>query len=322
VRVDEAADFGYDELAAHVSVRCVLGLFRRYAGRLVVVLGLILVATATGIGAPFLLRAIIDDALPHRDLHLLALLAAGLIGLACVETAISVVQVLITSKVGQAIMHEVRVRVYAHLQSLSLGFFTATRTGEVQSRIASDIGGLPTWAQRRDAKCALKCVARMPRQVRQRVDLSDGHPFWPGADLDDLLPCLDLAFGEYAAIKAWSSVRHEQSRHARLADTHSDAIAGDSRLGDLEYGLADLVAIADAHLVIGQPVDREVLPEGARLQVVALQFRRPVVVGRQLVHQHRTVFSSVAAEVTLAVAVDVEPTDHAGSSTGVFQAPV
>jgi ATP-binding cassette, subfamily B, bacterial len=119
-----------------------LGLLRPHAGRLVVVLGLILVATATGVAAPFLLRAIIDDALPHRDLHLLALLAAGLIGLACVETAISVVQVLITSKVGQAIMYDLRVRVYADLQSLSLGFFTATRTGEVQSRIASDIGGL------------------------------------------------------------------------------------------------------------------------------------------------------------------------------------
>ncbi|QCO05834.1 ABC transporter transmembrane domain-containing protein [Azospirillum argentinense] len=58
------------------------------------------------------------------------------------EEAIGVLQVAITSRVGQAIMHDLRVRVYAHLQSLSLGFFMTTRTGEVQSRIASDIGGL------------------------------------------------------------------------------------------------------------------------------------------------------------------------------------
>lgn len=55
---------------------------------------------------------------------------------------IGALQVAITSRVGQAIMHDLRMRVYAHLHSLSLGFFTTTRTGEVQSRIASDIGGL------------------------------------------------------------------------------------------------------------------------------------------------------------------------------------
>lgn len=139
----ESKDCSYDELAAkHVSVRRVLGLFRAYAGRLIVVLVLIVLSSAAGIAAPFLLRAIIDDALPNGSLGLLALLAGGLIVLACLGTAIGVLQVLITSKVGQAIMHDLRVRVYAHLQSLSLGFFTTTRTGEVQSRIASDIGGL------------------------------------------------------------------------------------------------------------------------------------------------------------------------------------
>ncbi|MCV9940652.1 ABC transporter ATP-binding protein/permease [Boseaceae bacterium BT-24-1] len=140
---DKAEDFSYDELAAtHVSARRVLGLFKPYVGRVLAVLILILVSSIAGIAAPFLLRAIIDDALPHRDLDLLARLAGGLIALACLGAAITVLQALVTSKVGQAIMHDLRVRVYAHLQSLSLGFFTATRTGEVQSRIASDIGGL------------------------------------------------------------------------------------------------------------------------------------------------------------------------------------
>ncbi|WP_065754420.1 ABC transporter ATP-binding protein [Bradyrhizobium paxllaeri] len=139
----EREDIPYDELAAsHVSARRVLGLFKPYVGHVLTVLVLILASSIAGTVAPFLLRAIVDDALPHGDLRLLALLAGGLIAIACLGAAITVLQALVTSKVGQAIMHDLRVRVYAHLQSLSLGFFTATRTGEVQSRIASDIGGL------------------------------------------------------------------------------------------------------------------------------------------------------------------------------------
>lgn len=128
--------------ATHVSVRRVLALFKPYVQRVSIILVLIAGSSAAGVAAPFLLRAIIDDALPRGNLDLLALLVAGLIGVACLYAVIGVLQALITSKVGQAIMHDLRVRVYAHLQSLSLGFFTATRTGEVQSRIASDIGGL------------------------------------------------------------------------------------------------------------------------------------------------------------------------------------
>lgn len=137
------ADGAYETLAeTHVSLPRVLGLFRPYASRLTVVFGFIVLASAVGIAAPFLLRAIIDQALPNRDLRLLSLLAGGLIGLGCVGSAAGVVQVLITSKIGQAIMHDLRVRIYAHLQSLSVGFYTRTPAGEIQARIASDIGGL------------------------------------------------------------------------------------------------------------------------------------------------------------------------------------
>ncbi|MBA8879307.1 ABC transporter ATP-binding protein [Phyllobacterium myrsinacearum] len=139
----EVDDLSYDHLAAkHVSLRRVLGLFKAYAGRLALVLVLILLSSVAGIAAPFLLRSIIDNALPTGNLNLLMLLAGGLIVLACFGTVLGVLQVLITSKVGQSIMHDLRVKVYVHLQRLSLSFFATTGTGEVQSRIASDIGGL------------------------------------------------------------------------------------------------------------------------------------------------------------------------------------
>ncbi len=136
-------DAGYDERAArHVSVARVLGLFRPYAGRIALVLLLIALASAAGLAAPFRLREIVDVALPRGDLPLLAALAASLIGLAAIGAAIGVLQAFVTAKVGQAVMHDLRVAVYAHLQSLPLGFFAATRAGDIQSRIASDIGAL------------------------------------------------------------------------------------------------------------------------------------------------------------------------------------
>jgi ATP-binding cassette subfamily B protein len=134
---------GYGDLAArHVSAGRVLGLFRPYAGRIALVLGLIALATAAGLAAPFLLREIIDVALPRGDVRLLGLLAGSLVGLAALAAGIGVLQALVTAKVGQTLMHDLRVRVYAHLQSLPLGFFTATRGGDIQARIASDIGAL------------------------------------------------------------------------------------------------------------------------------------------------------------------------------------
>ncbi|CAO4178379.1 ABC transporter related protein [Methylorubrum aminovorans] len=139
----DESDDAYDEVASrHVSAARVLGLFRPYAGRIALVLLLIALATAAGLAAPFLLREIIDVALPRGDVRLLGLLVGSLVGLAALGAGIGVLQALVTAKVGQALMHDLRVRVYAHLQSLPLGFFTATRGGDIQSRIASDIGAL------------------------------------------------------------------------------------------------------------------------------------------------------------------------------------
>lgn len=139
----DESDDAYDEVASrHVSAARVLGLFRPYAGRIALVLLLIALATAAGLAAPFLLREIIDVALPRADVRLLGLLAGSLVGLAALGAGIGVLQALVTAKVGQALMHDLRVRVYAHLHSLPLGFFTATRGGDIQSRIASDIGAL------------------------------------------------------------------------------------------------------------------------------------------------------------------------------------
>jgi ATP-binding cassette, subfamily B, bacterial len=132
------------EQARRVSLRRIARLFGPHRGPLAVVVAVIVASSIVSLASPFLLRAVIDDALPRRDVRLLALLAAGMIGVAAVTSAFGVVQTWISTGVGQRVMHRLRTDVFAHLQRQSLGFFTRTRTGEVQSRITNDIGGMQT----------------------------------------------------------------------------------------------------------------------------------------------------------------------------------
>ena len=138
---DDPDDYG-DLAAQHVSLRRVLALFAPYRARIAGVVALMIVASAVGLAGPFLLRAIIDVALPLHDMTLLVSLVAGMIAVAMIAAIVGAWQVVLTSRIGQAVLHDLRVRLYSHLQSLSLRFFTGTRTGEVQSRIAGDIAGL------------------------------------------------------------------------------------------------------------------------------------------------------------------------------------
>ena len=122
--------------------RRILTLFRPYRRRLSSVLALIAISALLGIASPFLLRDILDTAIPENDTTLLSLLVGGLIFISIATGILGVAQTYLSNIVGQRVMHDLRARVYQHLQRLSLAFFTRTRTGEVQSRIANDIGGV------------------------------------------------------------------------------------------------------------------------------------------------------------------------------------
>src|SRR5919199_15531 len=124
------------------DLRRIAALFRPYRGRLAVVLALIALSAGLGMVSPFLLREVLDEAIPQRDTGLLTLLVAGMIGVSVATGVLGVGQTWLSNVVGQRVMHDLRAQVYGHLQRLSLAFFTRTRTGEVQSRIANDIGGV------------------------------------------------------------------------------------------------------------------------------------------------------------------------------------
>ncbi|MFF6777293.1 ABC transporter ATP-binding protein [Streptomyces sp. NPDC012637] len=124
------------------QLRRILRLFRPYRGRLGVVGLLVAASSLVSVASPFLLREILDTAIPQGRTGLLSLLALGMIATAVVSGVFGVLQTLISTTVGQRVMHDLRTAVYAQLQRMPLAFFTRTRTGEVQSRIANDIGGM------------------------------------------------------------------------------------------------------------------------------------------------------------------------------------
>jgi ATP-binding cassette subfamily B protein len=128
--------------AREVSLRRIGRLFLPYRWPLAIVTVIIVAASVVGLVSPFLLRAVIDTALPTRNLRLLVFLVAGMIAVAAITSALGVVQTWISTKVGQQLMHGLRTSVFGHLQRQSIAFFTRTRTGEVQSRITNDIGGM------------------------------------------------------------------------------------------------------------------------------------------------------------------------------------
>ena len=131
-----------DPAVRRAYLRRIAVLFRPYRARLAGVLGLIVVSSVLGSVPAFLIKEVFDTALPDGDLRLLNWLVAAMIAIAIVTGVLGVVQTLLSNQVGQRVMHDLRTSVYKHLQRLSLAFFTRTRTGEVQSRLANDIGGV------------------------------------------------------------------------------------------------------------------------------------------------------------------------------------
>src|SRR6266566_9081921 len=133
---------------AHVNretARRVVPLFRPYKAQVAAVVGLIVLTSTIGIINPLLIQAVFNKALfvpGGPNLHLLYLLVGIMAAVPVVNGAIGILQTYETTRVGQLVVRDLRDRLYAHLQTLSLAFFTGTKTGEIQSRLANDVGGV------------------------------------------------------------------------------------------------------------------------------------------------------------------------------------
>jgi len=124
------------------TIRRIAGFFAPYRRRIAVVLVAILLTSFIGLINPILLKLLIDIAIPKRDWVLLNVFVGLMIVLPIVSGLIGVGQSYLNNVIGQSVMHDLRTALYAHLQTMPLRFFTETKTGEIQSRLANDVGGI------------------------------------------------------------------------------------------------------------------------------------------------------------------------------------
>lgn len=143
MRPGRVKDADRDQLAQHpLDWRRVLRLFRPHRRALAVVLVIIVVTSLVGMVQPFLIRAIVDRAIPRQDVHLLLWCVGAMVGATAISQVLTVVQTWLTTRMGQRVMHHLRTSLFDTVQRQQLGFFTRTRAGEVQSRLTNDVSGM------------------------------------------------------------------------------------------------------------------------------------------------------------------------------------
>jgi len=124
------------------TVRRVARFFVPYKSRVAISIVAILITAALGLVNPLLLKLIIDDAIANQDLQKLYLYVSLMIILPIIAGLIGVGQTWLNTVIGQRVMSDLREQLYSHLQRMPLRFFTETRTGEIQSRLSNDVGGI------------------------------------------------------------------------------------------------------------------------------------------------------------------------------------
>ncbi|MGI8477815.1 MAG: ABC transporter ATP-binding protein, partial [Thermomicrobiales bacterium] len=133
---------GHDRRVDRRTLVRVAGFFKPYRAPVAATVVTILITAVLGIARPILLKLIIDTAIPQHDLNKLYLYVGLMVGLPIVIGLVGLGQTYLNTQIGQKVMRDLRDALYAHLQAMPLRFFTSTRTGEIQSRLSNDIGGV------------------------------------------------------------------------------------------------------------------------------------------------------------------------------------
>ena len=149
--MDDEPDLGPGETATSETPSFtwmrVARLFAAHRSRAIGVTGLVLLSAVIGIVNPLLIQRIFDRGLFRSDggpvdLNLVVTLSVVMLVITLGSTALGVVQTIITNRLGQDVLRDLRDRLYAHLHNLSLSFYSSSRTGDLQSRITNDVGGV------------------------------------------------------------------------------------------------------------------------------------------------------------------------------------
>lgn len=122
-------------------VRRVLSYARPYKMQVAIVLITIVVISLFSLLPPLLMRALIDEAIPEGNMRMVTFLGLGMVAVPLINGVVGVIQRRATARMGEGIIYDLRRQLFDHLQHMSLGFFTNTKTGELMSRLNSDVIG-------------------------------------------------------------------------------------------------------------------------------------------------------------------------------------
>lgn len=141
-----ASSFRKDQSVRGASVpkgttKRILGYARPYRGLIAAFLATLLIDALAAVATPLLLRAIIDDAVPAADRRLVVLLASAVAGVAIIEASLAIASRWFSARLGESLIYDLRREVFAHVQRQSMSFFTASRTGNLVTRLNSDVMG-------------------------------------------------------------------------------------------------------------------------------------------------------------------------------------
>lgn len=220
--------FGGDATGPTKPVGAALPLLRRatrffgpYRGRLVVIGVAILGSSILGLANPYLLKLLIDDAIPKRDIGLLAIYAGLMVIVPIINGGIGLAQAWLTASVGQFVMRDLRNALFTHVQSMPIRFFAETRTGEIQSRLTNDVSGVQSVVSDAAANLASSIAVVLSTLVAMTL-------------IDWRLTAVSLSV---APIFLYFTSKASAARRKASAE--------------VQGSLADLTSIAEEHLSVG-----------------------------------------------------------------------
>src|SRR5947209_4361206 len=146
----------------------------------------------------------------------------------------------------------------------------------------------------------------MAGQIKQRIEFCNRDVLGSVADLSDFITRANFPFLENPEVKARPMMGDKQSSHLGLIRPDAHPITGHPRLGHFEECRANPIAIANAHFVIRQAFDREVLTELGMAEIASAEMTLPIPVGVQLVHHHGAMLAAMTGKVSLSVTVDIQ----------------
>jgi hypothetical protein len=147
----------------------------------------------------------------------------------------------------------------------------------------------------------------MVRGIEQRISFSDGDIVRSVRDFLNFVSGANFAFRDNSEIEPWLPMRNDQRSDLGITHSNSETITGDTRLRHFKDRRADLVSVPNADFIVGETFNGEILAELSVLEVVAAEFPLPIPIGVDLINHDGTLFTAVACEIALAVAVQIEP---------------